>query len=258
MNTRRAFTLIELLVVIAIIAILAALLLPALSSAKQRVRRVACLNNLRQLTAAAVLYSGDYDDRIPPNTLDGATSSWVGGDTAGLPDATNSTLIQDFSLFPQTRSLAVYHCPGDNLNVKGALVPRLRDYSLNGMMGQNSGGAKYVHPNVPENIRFGQILNPGPAQANLFVDEQVGATPATTSLDDGYFAVNLTDARWQNVPASRHGNGGVFSFADGHAEFWGWREPTTHTLQGHTVATVPNDRDLHRLKQATYSLSVVP
>src|ERR1041385_2986971 len=64
-NKLRAFTLIELLVVIAIIAILAAMLLPALAKAKQRAQRINCVNNLKQVTLAFKVWSGDNGDRYP-------------------------------------------------------------------------------------------------------------------------------------------------------------------------------------------------
>ncbi|MBI2927965.1 MAG: prepilin-type N-terminal cleavage/methylation domain-containing protein [Verrucomicrobia bacterium] len=61
----RGFTLIELLVVIAIIALLAALLLPGLSKAQAASRKTKCLNNLRQMGLAMLMYVDEHDGVVP-------------------------------------------------------------------------------------------------------------------------------------------------------------------------------------------------
>jgi prepilin-type N-terminal cleavage/methylation domain-containing protein len=97
------FTLIELLVVIAIIAILAAMLLPALAGAKERAKRVTCVNHMHQMGQAFSMYFGDFGDRVPTNHL--VDSATTGTDAAY--DAYNNSVPTDAGFNPNTDSFGL-------------------------------------------------------------------------------------------------------------------------------------------------------
>jgi prepilin-type N-terminal cleavage/methylation domain-containing protein/prepilin-type processing-associated H-X9-DG protein len=65
---RKAFTLIELLVVIAIIAVLMGILMPALRKVRQQARQRSCGNRVRQMVLSTLMYTDDYDTKLPRPT----------------------------------------------------------------------------------------------------------------------------------------------------------------------------------------------
>lgn len=109
-----AFTLIELLVVIAIIGILAALLLPVLAGAREKARRTACVNNIRQISLGITLYASDNNERMCGERMGGGD-----GPVWPPPQKPNSGQVWtwSFAVMPYisgsnpTNSTGVWACP---------------------------------------------------------------------------------------------------------------------------------------------------
>ena len=243
----KGFTLIELLVVIAIIAILAAILLPALSSARERAQGLICLNNTHQLALAWQLYADDHNGELPYNlgmTPGGSRTNinWVNNvmtwDTSS--DNTNLATLTQASLGVYAQGeTRMYRCPSDralsSLQYAAGWSARIRSYSMNAMVGDagdfTAGGFNVNNPDYTQFFKITQILRP--AGIFVFLDEH------PDSIDDGYFVNKAYHWQWIDLPASYHNNAAAFSFADGHSELHSWLEPSTLRAPQPNAAGLP-------------------
>lgn len=229
--SRNAFTLIELLVVIAIIAILAAMLLPALSKARIQAQRTQCMNNLRQLQFAWLMYGDDNNQKVAPNDDQSQNSiaGWVKGvmkwdlpPNASWPDNYDVTNLSTSALGPYcSRQTGIYKCPGDTLPAAKGL--RVRSVSMNAYVGGTSTDPNILNNGLSTYQNYNKVTlmqTPGPANTWVFIDEH------GDSINDGFFfiAMGQTTA-WYDWPGNYHGNSCTFSFADGHSENRKWSDP---------------------------------
>ncbi len=228
-HARSAFTLIELLVVIAVIAILAALLLPALSRARTKAEGIYCLNNLKQVQLAWLMYADDNGGRLAENRGSSInTNAWVTGimkwDSPGAPwpDNTNISYLTSGQLGPfLAKNVGAFKCPADK--VDGARGPRVRSISMNGFAGdvENING-QYLNPGWKRFLKISDIVSLPPSTCWIMLDEH------PDSINDPLFSVLMSPgSAWTDVPASYHNGACGFSFADGHAEIKKWLDSNT-------------------------------
>jgi len=267
MTRHKAFTLVELLVVIAVISLLMAILLPALNKAREQGKRSVCMNNLRQLTIAWMIYAQANNDKLvnggpigePPGQVDdtpppefGCGAGIVNG-RAVPPTITNTG--GDFFTFHNNEIPWVGAGWGASIPLGGyQTAPECQQKCAI----QTGALWKYVNqekiyrcPTGNKNELVTYAIIDSMNGKYMFSGCSTGGFPPVPRalclknlsqikkvadrivfLDEGTitpdsYAVNYACPSWFDPPMVRHGNGTNASYADGHGARLMWKAMET-------------------------------
>ena len=224
-----------------------AIIFPTLNIAKELAKRSFCLNNLKQLSLAWIMYANQNEQRIVSG-IAGSESGWIGkayhddfDQGVFLSEEEQKAAIRAGTLWDYIKEEGVYKCPMGRKDQEAT-------YAIIDSMNGCTIGRDHGSPFVSNKMSINK-----PSERMVFIDEG-WITPDS-------FAVHYIKELWWDDPPVRHSKGVTISFADGSSNYHKWKgtdtiingkKIETNNIDGWPPETDDGKKDLHWLQKGCW------